>query len=294
MTDIHSLAHAYVVDALEADEAREFEQHLASCAPCTQEVAELREVTAALSTQVATEPPSAVRARVLDAISRTSQKDAGSQLPRAAEPPQGAQPAKSPDGAPASVTPIAAAGEPRTGPGESRRSGRSGAAGFRGPGRRSVGLVAASLIAAVGLGVWAIQSRQDLDDSRREAQTVAAQADQLARVLVADDVQMVRGRYTDGGSGVVVMSAAEGAAMLVGRDLPDLPNGKVYEAWTIEGDPVPADPMPAGTFTPEGGQSVLELPSATFDAETVAVTVEPEGGSDAPTSEAVFTVVMPG
>ncbi|MGH3505706.1 MAG: anti-sigma factor [Nocardioidaceae bacterium] len=293
MTDIHSLAHAYVVDALDADEAREFERHLASCAACTQEVAELREVTAALSTQTATEPPSAVRARVLDAISRTSQEPAASRLPHAAEPPHEAQPAKSPDGVPASVTPIAV-GEPIKDAGASRRSDRARATRFGHPRRWSVGLVAASLVAAVGLGVWAIQSRQDLDDSRREAQTAAAQADQLARVLAADDVQMVRGRYTDGGSGVVVMSAAEGAAMLVGRDLPALPDDKVYEAWTIEGDPVPADPMPAGTFTPEGGQSMLELPSATFDAETVAVTVEPEGGSDAPTSDAVFSVVMPG
>jgi anti-sigma-K factor RskA len=269
MNDIHSLVHAYVVDALDPDETREFEQHLAGCAQCAQEVAELREVTSALSVQTAAEPPASLRSGVLDAISRTPQEPAESQ--------------ERVD-VPATVTPIAARvsgsrGRADDAPVDSRR-------GL--PGRWSVGLVAASLVAAVGLGGWAIQTRQDLDETEREAQSVTAQTDQLARLLAADDVQLVRGAYTDGGSGVVVMSASEGSAMLIGRDLPALPDDRVYEAWTIDGEPAPA-----GTFTPESGQSVLELPGATFDAESLAVTVEPAGGSESPTSDPVFAVEVP-
>jgi anti-sigma-K factor RskA len=84
----------------------------------------------------------------------------------------------------------------------------------------------------------------------------------------------------------VVRSADQGVAMLIGSDLPDLPSGKVYEAWTFDGD----TPIAAGTFTASGEETMHVLPAAGVDTSTVAVTVEPEGGSDAPTSDPVVVV----
>lgn len=69
----HTLAGAYVMDALgEADRAR-FERHLAGCDSCTQEIAGLHETTARLGTAAATPPPAALKDKVLAAARQTRQ-----------------------------------------------------------------------------------------------------------------------------------------------------------------------------------------------------------------------------
>lgn len=65
MTDVHALSGAYAVDALDDIERAAFERHLAECADCRAEVAELRETAALLAATEAVEPPPALRDRVL-------------------------------------------------------------------------------------------------------------------------------------------------------------------------------------------------------------------------------------
>jgi anti-sigma factor RsiW len=67
MSDIHALSGAYAVDALDDGERAEFERHLTSCATCRAEVDSLREAAALLPETTATEPPAALRDRVLAA-----------------------------------------------------------------------------------------------------------------------------------------------------------------------------------------------------------------------------------
>jgi anti-sigma-K factor RskA len=50
--------------------------------------------------------------------------------------------------------------------------------------------------------------------------------------------------------------------------------------------------VPAGTFTPSGPASVVTLPPAAASADTIAVTVEPAGGSDQPTSDPIMAVSL--
>jgi anti-sigma-K factor RskA len=71
--DVHTLTGPYVLDALPDDERGRFEAHLAVCAFCTTEVAELREASVKLATQVAAPPPPALKASVLAAIEHTRQ-----------------------------------------------------------------------------------------------------------------------------------------------------------------------------------------------------------------------------
>jgi anti-sigma-K factor RskA len=66
--EIHALSGAYAVDALDAGEKAMFEEHLAGCPTCQAEVAGLREATASLAQSVETDPPSALRERVLTGI----------------------------------------------------------------------------------------------------------------------------------------------------------------------------------------------------------------------------------
>jgi anti-sigma-K factor RskA len=69
MNDIHALSGAYAVDALDDLERARFEQHLAECETCRDEVASLREAATQLGAAVAVPPPPALRDRVLADIS---------------------------------------------------------------------------------------------------------------------------------------------------------------------------------------------------------------------------------
>src|SRR4051794_16321344 len=66
-TDLHELVAAYALNALEDDDRAAFEQHLAHCAQCTAELAELRDTAAALAYLPETvAPPEALRSRILE------------------------------------------------------------------------------------------------------------------------------------------------------------------------------------------------------------------------------------
>jgi anti-sigma factor RsiW len=69
--DLHDLTAAYALDALDPDEAREYEAHLARCERCRAELASLSEAAGALA--YATEapaPPAELRARILQQAQR--------------------------------------------------------------------------------------------------------------------------------------------------------------------------------------------------------------------------------
>jgi anti-sigma-K factor RskA len=66
--DLHQLAAAYALDALEPGELEVFEAHYPTCATCAREVAELQATAAVLASVVAVAPPPELRASVLAEI----------------------------------------------------------------------------------------------------------------------------------------------------------------------------------------------------------------------------------
>lgn len=68
--EIHGLSGAYAVDALDPEERARFEAHLSACADCRAEVASLQEAASLFTEVSATDPSAALRARVLDDISK--------------------------------------------------------------------------------------------------------------------------------------------------------------------------------------------------------------------------------
>jgi len=270
--NIHDLADAYAVGALTEAEYAEYTAHLEHCPSCRREVADLLDVTSAMSESVAVDPPPGLRASVLAAIAQTPQEPAASEAEPQAEPLR--------------AVPVAT-GDKHEGV---RSSSEEEADSNVVPLRRSWATTVSSLVAAAAVltavafgGLW-WQERQDADDA-------VAQAQQLTTLLSADDVRTVPGvSQKQGHTGAIVMSRSEGEAIFVASDLPELPSDQVYEAWTIQGAD---DPQPAGTFSPDDSSSLLALPDSSFDATTMAITVEPEGGSEAPTSDAVVTFAMP-
>lgn len=133
---------------------------------------------------------------------------------------------------------------------------------------RALSAVAAvAAAAAVGLGIWAASLSGKLDDAENE---LAVLGDPNART------------YASAGGEANLVVAPTGAAALVVRTLAPAPDGMDYEVWVIEGEM----PRRAGLFERAG---VLRLTRPVEPGQTVAVTLERDGGVDAPTSDPLFT-----
>lgn len=71
--DLHHLAAAYALDALDEVERRRFESHYPTCDICSAEVAEFRTVAAALAGSTASPAPAGLKAAVMNEITQTRQ-----------------------------------------------------------------------------------------------------------------------------------------------------------------------------------------------------------------------------
>jgi anti-sigma-K factor RskA len=93
--------------------------------------------------------------------------------------------------------------------------------------------------------------------------------------------------------GRVIYVRRRGTLVFMAAGMAPLPLQQTYELWLI---PKAGTPIPAGLFRPDahGYATVLEppLPAGT-EAQTFAITIEPAGGSPAPTSKPVM-VSTPG
>jgi hypothetical protein len=75
--DIHTLAGAYALDAVDDVERARFARHLATCEPCELEVAELRFTAGRLADLTELPPPPRLKAAVLAEVARTRQASGG-------------------------------------------------------------------------------------------------------------------------------------------------------------------------------------------------------------------------
>lgn len=109
--------------------------------------------------------------------------------------------------------------------------------------------------------------------------TLALEQSQLADLLAPNAARFPIS------NGVVVRG--DGRILFALRSLPPLPAGKTYQAWTLHRG---AKTMtPSITFQPDpSGLALIELPGSANGITTVAVSVEPAGGSKAPTSKPLF------
>jgi anti-sigma-K factor RskA len=211
---IHDLSAAYALDALDDDERRSFEDHLAGCERCREEVAAYSVAAEALGYGAGpADPPPTLRDRILVAA-QAERPNVVTLRPRW-------------------VYPVAA-------------------------------VAAVAACAAIGLGIWNVS----LNDRLSHAQA-------LHSVPVA------------GSPGSLVVGSNGSAALVLYR-LGSAPSGKTYEAWVIRGRRAP---VPAALFR-GGGTTFVPINAKVRKGSVVAVTVEPAGGSDAPTTKP-FVVSQP-
>ena len=104
--------------------------------------------------------------------------------------------------------------------------------------------------------------------------------DPVGDILAAGDARTFAGDVSGGGEATLVVSDSEAGGVITFAGLPDPGEGRAYQMWLITGD---AAPMPEETFEPSDGNASVLLEGAP-DADAVAVTIEPEGGSTTPTA----------
>jgi hypothetical protein len=113
-----------------------------------------------------------------------------------------------------------------------------------------------------------------------ESDRAAAQDRRTLTDLVASDAR----RYAVAPGTVIVR---RDRILFAFSKLPPLPKGRVYQAWTAAR--ASSTMAPSVTFTPNAqGVAVVALPVDATRVGTVAVSVEPEGGSKAPTTTPTF------
>ncbi|MBW3593224.1 MAG: anti-sigma factor [Actinobacteria bacterium] len=138
-------------------------------------------------------------------------------------------------------------------------------------------VAAVAATAAIALGAWVFTLSTTLEEERE----AHANVDRAAAVLATGDAVAIP---LAGASGTLVV-AETGEAALVVSSLDPAPAGKTYEAWVIED----GRPLPAGLFSAADGRTVVALERPVPRGAVVAVTLEPAGGVERPTSSPLFT-----
>jgi anti-sigma-K factor RskA len=112
-----------------------------------------------------------------------------------------------------------------------------------------------------------------------------AHANELIQLAKSPGAKVSELKGVDLGAGATATLAYDktGHAMLMADKLPSVPRGKAYQLWFIVGK---NPPMPGKTFAPDSaGKGMLkdQMPKEALDSAIFAITLEPEGGVNAPT-----------
>jgi hypothetical protein len=263
----------YAMQALSLEESAPIRVHLAECAACRAELAELTGDLALVAMSVEQHPvPEGARQRFVDRIAA----DAASETSA----PKSAAPAVAPV-----IAPVISIDAPR-------------------PARRIAAwipwaAVAAMILVAVSLQwqVSSLKTELQLESAQLTQQsTDSARAREVLEVLTAPAAQRVvltAAKTPPTPTARAVYLPSRGALILQASNLAPVPEGKVYELWVI---PASGAPIPAGLFRPDasGSASVVlpQLPKG-VPAKAFGVTIENAGGSATPTAPIILSGAAP-
>jgi anti-sigma-K factor RskA len=140
----------------------------------------------------------------------------------------------------------------------------------------ALGAVAAvAAVVALGVGLWGANVSSKLDDTR----SALERSEATAAVLADPGAQSIG---LQAGEGRLVVGA-DGRAVLVVDGLDPAPTGKTYEMWIVPGGNI-EEANSAGLFPGRDGTEIVAIDGTVQAGDLVAVTVEPSGGVDSPTT----------
>ncbi|WP_084127567.1 anti-sigma factor [Demequina sp. NBRC 110054] len=273
---VHALLGPYIVDAVTDQERAAFERHLARCSDCSCEVASLREVSATMADAEAIAPPETLRADVMARIAVTPQLTPGDAGEAGDDVVAETAHTAASEGAPEHASVAATADI------ASRTGGRSASRALRRPAHRWLPLsaAAASVVVVVAVGLGLLRPTTD------PGETAAMERDVMMIVSAPDAHTM---DLDLGTTHVVVSDRMEGVAVMC-SDTPMPEDGMEYQLWLVMDD---GSTMAGPTFMPDDSGEVMTMMHASLDdVAAIAVTEEPKGGSEEPTSDALATTGM--
>jgi len=131
----------------------------------------------------------------------------------------------------------------------------------------------------------------DLQTSSTKQDQQLAEAKQLLATLTSPDAAhftLVAGKTPPQPQGKAIYVRSSGTLVFLASNLPAIPPKKTYQLWLI---PTSGAPISAGLFKPNarGAAAVIKPPlPAGVEAKAFAITIEPETGSPAPTSQPIL------
>lgn len=253
--DPHSLAAPYALDALEPAERVRFERHLKSCDRCAAEVRDLAEDAVRLAWSTATPAPPALRDRVLAAVRTTAQEPAPQRGARARD---------------SQLPPHVWGTAPPPRVRERRR------AALLVP--FATATAAAALVVA---SLFAVQANRTQDELAAERD----RAREIAHVLAAPDARASSGRDARGArSGDRLRFGPRGGRHSERIRRPS--EGRVRQLWLMDQE---GRPRSLGLFE---GDTPLVASGLGPASTSLAVTVEPDGGSPQPTGQPIVQLAL--
>lgn len=248
-TDREYLAAGYVIGGLSADEAAEAERLLHEDVEFAREVADFEETMALVAADDEPMAPSEETAQAILSIPRQNI------LAASGEPVRGSAPERG----------------PVTGPGRQVRRNR--------PALYFALAASFLLLLCAVLGGVALRAQAENEQLRETVAGLDAEQQQVQRLLGAPDLAAQHVEVGDGSSVTVSYSVTEQLILVTPHDMEGPEEGQDLQMWIIDQDGA----HDAGLMTAEG-PAVVTGPSFSADA-AVGITVEPEGGSEEPTSE---------
>lgn len=172
-------------------------------------------------------------------------------------------------------------------------------------------LSAAAALAAIALGLYAMNLRTRVQDLEAQLRVATAATDTMQKRLISlsADADEAQRRYTILSApdvrrinlaGVPPAASASANAFwsptqglfLSGTNLPALPAGRVYQLWMVTPEQAA---LGIALLTPDAGGRVTTItptPPGVTRVAAIAVTVEPTGGSPSPTGEKVLVGLL--
>jgi anti-sigma-K factor RskA len=154
--------------------------------------------------------------------------------------------------------------------------------------------IAALSAACVALVAWAIGSASSIRTYREQISELTAERGQLreaVEILSRSETRTVQfGRADNQAHGRVFVNRNRGL-VFVGSQLPELAANRTFQLWLI---PAAGAPQSAGVFRPNPAGDFVDVQTRSIATgiQAVAVSVEPNGGSPAPTTTPILVVPL--
>ena len=279
--DLHQLTAGYALDSLDEAERERFQIHLTQSDEARTEVAEMADT--ALLLGLATRPvaPSPeLKTSIMALIATTPQEaplEPSEDVARADAPASAASRA---DHVPSEeqqrvIRSLGEATAQAATPAEAKAAHRW----YRRP--VNAVLAAAAAVALIASGALLNAGLGSSDDFQQ------AQADSFAQLVAADDVEETVTTVAGGGEATLLRSDELRRSAVAIDGLPELTGDRTYQLWYIDD----AGATSAGTFDADSSGTSWRVLDGTASADAaVGMTVEPKGGSTAPTTDPLVVI----